>query len=220
MTPETLASLTPYKDGVIAQLLSSELHSNPYTRGTDSFVYWARGWLDGWAYSKGQRLGELYEYVSKIAKELDRTVAKTVNHMAETETPKKRVKPYIVDVQFKRASGYDSSIYSYLCDLPNLYVDDYVIVDSPIDGFCVVRVVAVYPRKTKKASKWIVCKVDATQYNERKVREQRVEEIRKEIAKRKKRAEERITVEWLKTNDPSSKDLFDELESLDADVYA
>ncbi len=70
--------------------------------------------------------------------------------------------------------------YSYLCEDPSVAEGSHVVVDSPRDGYVVVKVVEV-AALTGKAYKHIVCKVEDVAYLERAEKLRKAEELLAEL---------------------------------------
>lgn len=81
-------------------------------------------------------------------------------------------------IRVKFLHGYQE--YSYLWDGAHKFsVGDPAVVDSPKDGFVVVRVTEILEGNADvKANKFIVCPIDVVGYNERKAKVKRLAEIK------------------------------------------
>ena len=122
------------------------------------------------------------------------------------------MKRSIVNVVFKTATRE----YSYLTDL-DLSEGDYVVVDTP-NGFEVVKVVGtrgITSNQCAKASKWIVQKIDVTDYEAKKATRVIIQEIKNKLKQRKDDMEEIMLYKKLANTDPEIGALIKELESLD-----
>lgn len=120
-----------------------------------------------------------------------------------------------VSVQFKGAgSVYSGSYYSYLTDLP-LKPGDEVIVDSPSCGFVAVKVHAILGELNDgKATKWIVQKIDPTQYKARQEAERRKAVLVAKLKAIEKSVEETSRYHYLAAVSPEAAKLIEELKNL------
>lgn len=121
----------------------------------------------------------------------------------------------IVAVQFKGAGkDYNSQRYSYLTDLP-LKIGDEVIVDSPSSGLVVVKVASVlaeYPHNS--ATKWVVQKVDRSEYDRREEDRRRKIVIETKLKAIEKEVEASYKYKYLAAVSPEAAELIRELESI------
>lgn len=125
----------------------------------------------------------------------------------------------------------NETIYSYHSDIPDLKVDDFVIVASPrnrswdetrffsqeLQGYpVVVRVVNIQPtlKDVTKANKWIIQKLDVDAYVRRLALEQQVDILRHRINEEKKKALELAELAKLRDLNPTLGALIDELAAL------
>ena len=119
--------------------------------------------------------------------------------------------PNVVQVKFK---GYVSSEYSYLTDL-DLKVNDQVIVDSPRDGYVVVVVTKVSgPLEGTKATKWIVQKVDDTEYKRKEEARRKKAVIETKLRAIEKQLESTMKFEYLAKMSPEAARLLEELREI------
>lgn len=121
----------------------------------------------------------------------------------------------IVAVQFKGAGkDYNSQRYSYHTDLP-LKIGDEVIVDSPSSGLVVVKVVAVSGNYDgTSASKWVVQKVDRSEYDRREEERRRKVVIETKLRAIEKEVEASYKYKYLAAVSPEAAELIRELESI------
>lgn len=89
---------------------------------------------------------------------------------------------------------------------------EFVVVDSPSNGYVVVEV-KVVKSISAAATKWVVCKVDDSQYRERLAKAKRATEIKGILDKKLKEMEEILKYELL-AKDSSVAALIKELKSL------
>ncbi len=88
----------------------------------------------------------------------------------------------------------------------------YVVVDSPYNGYTVVKVVKTVLEG--KATKAVVAVVDDKQYLEYQKNEARRQAIVKELEKLAKREDEKLKYRWLAQNNAEASALLNELERL------
>lgn len=119
--------------------------------------------------------------------------------------------PNVVQVKFK---GYVSAEYSYLTDL-DLKVNDQVIVDSPRDGYVVVVVTKVCgPLEGTKATKWIIQRVDDTEYKRKEEARRRKSVIETKLRAIEKQLESTMKFEYLAKMSPEAARLLEELKEI------
>lgn len=118
----------------------------------------------------------------------------------------------IVSVQF---NGVGQE-YSYIFDLSDdVKAGDYVVVDSPYNGFVTAKVKSVSTSLTGgKATKYVVDYVDMSAYRSRIEAEQRAAEIKKLLAKKLKAFEEVAIYKMLAESDKEAAKLIKELQSI------
>lgn len=121
----------------------------------------------------------------------------------------------IVAVRFKGSSNiYCGSAYHYLTDLP-LKVGDEVIVDSPSQGLVVVSVSALFvDHSSTKATKWVVQKVDRSEYDRREEERRRKIVIETKLKAIEKEVEASYKYKYLAAVSPEAAELIKELESI------
>ena len=117
-----------------------------------------------------------------------------------------------VKVMFDHA--YDTRTYSYKCHDDSVEKGDQVVVDTPNGDSEVVEVVDVIDGVSKTATKWIVCKVDRTEYAKRLAKEQRKREIKEILDDEKKKMDELLVYKMLAENNPAMEALLNELKEL------
>lgn len=121
----------------------------------------------------------------------------------------------IVAVCFKgTGANYAGSVYHYLTDLP-LKKGDEVIVDTPSGGLTVVKVAAVLAdNSVTKATKWVVQKVDRTEYDRREEERRRKIVIETKLKAIEKEVEASYKYKYLAAVSPEAAELIKELESI------
>lgn len=118
----------------------------------------------------------------------------------------------IVNVQFKGVGQEYAYIFALSDDVKS---GDYVVVDSPYDGFVTARVKSVSTSLTGgKATKYVAAYVDLSAYNARKEAEQRAAEIKKVLSKKLKAFEEAAIFKMLATYDDEAASLLKELQDI------
>lgn len=120
--------------------------------------------------------------------------------------------PLIVGVTFDTSSR----IYSYFSDDLSIQIGDRAVVESPHDGYTLVRVVSVGDtiEGLEKAYKYLVCKIDDSAYLARKAKDREIALLRIKLEKEKKLAEERKVLESLREVSPEAAEIVDKLEKL------
>lgn len=116
-----------------------------------------------------------------------------------------------VIVQF--INSYSSQGYEYFYpDEWNLNVGDRVVVDSPSSGYVTAKVITFNQRG--KASKWLVQKVDDTEYKARKAKEEERQKILKELDKIDKKVKEEQKYQYLANISPEAALLLNQLNRI------
>jgi len=118
-------------------------------------------------------------------------------------------------VRFNRSGpqyGVPKDYEYYIPDDLVLVEGDSVVVDSPIDGYTVTKVVST--KLQGKASKSIVCKVDDVAYKARIEADKERAAIFKELEKISKQVEESTKYQYLAKMSPAAAELLRKLESL------
>ena len=102
-------------------------------------------------------------------------------------------------VLVKFSEGYSDKLYNYMYEGVALQSNDHVVVDSPYGGYKVAVVASVTddPVANSKATKWIVCKVDDTEYKERAQRQARKLELEKALRKSMEKALSKMQFEQM-----------------------
>ena len=106
--------------------------------------------------------------------------------------------------------------YSYIFDLSNdVAVGDYVVVDSPYNGFVTAKVCSVKTSLTGgKATKYVVDYVDVSAHNARIEAQKRAEGIKKALAKKLKAFQEAQCYQLLAQSDQEAAQLIEELNQI------
>jgi hypothetical protein len=124
----------------------------------------------------------------------------------------------VVSVKFPNTNPYNNpnKTYAYSTDVEEIAVGDTVVVESPSSGFTCVKVTAIDESDTAvtKATKWVVCKVDAETYKARVEREKRKGVILAKLAKIQKEILERDMFSQLAALDTDAAKLVEELKNL------
>lgn len=116
-----------------------------------------------------------------------------------------------VIVQF--INSYSSQGYEYFYpDEWNLNVGDRVVVDSPSSGYVTAKVITF--NQKGKASKWLVQKVDDTEYKARKAKEEERQKILKELDKIDKKVKEEQKYQYLANISPEAALLLNQLNRI------
>lgn len=118
-----------------------------------------------------------------------------------------------VEVKFTN-KPYDEKSYHYLTDL-DVSEGQKVVVDSPSDGYVTVKVIKVYVGEcSKRATKYIVCKIDDKDYLARIEKDKLKAKIVAKLEDKKKQIEEEAIWKYLADQDPEAAELFKQLKSL------
>jgi hypothetical protein len=119
-------------------------------------------------------------------------------------------------VSVKFATDYAHKAYAYMTDISDVAVGDTVVVESPHSGFTCVKVTAIDESATAvtKATKWVVCKVDAEAYRARVEREKQKGVILAKLLKIQKEVLERDMFSQLAALDPEAATLVEQLKNL------
>lgn len=113
----------------------------------------------------------------------------------------------VVSVVFDNYSkSYDYNVDFEAC------VGDYVVVDSPMNGYVVVEVKSV-KAISAAATEWVVCKVDDSEYKARIAKAKRAVEIKALLDKKLKEMEDVLKYEMLAKDDFAAS-LIKELKTL------
>lgn len=126
----------------------------------------------------------------------------------------------IVSVKFPHNNSYgrtvNSKTYAYSTDVEDIEVGDTVVVESPSSGYTCVKVVGIddSPVAVSKSTKWVVCKVDDTNYKDRLEREKQKGVLIAKLQKLQKEVMERNQFEELAKLDPEAAKLVEELKNL------
>lgn len=100
----------------------------------------------------------------------------------------------------------------------SLKAGDHVVVDSPSSGPTVVEVVEVNPT-SGRGTKFVMSKVDLTEYNNNKQREERAKLIQADIEREKKKAKEKKEALELAPFNPKLTALLKELDDLESQGF-
>lgn len=118
-----------------------------------------------------------------------------------------------VEVKFTN-KPYDEKTYHYLTDLV-VNEGEKVVVDSPSDGYVTVKITKVYVGEcSKRATKYVVCKIDDKEYLARIEKDKLKAKIVAKLEDKKKQIEEEAIWKYLADQDPEAAALFKELKSL------
>ena len=106
--------------------------------------------------------------------------------------------------------------YAYLADIEGLAVGDVVVVDTPSNGFQCVTVVSLEEtaETIAAASKWVVCKVDVSAYNQRLANIEKRKVLTAKLKKMQQEALEADQFALLVKLNPDAAALVEELKSL------
>ena len=106
-----------------------------------------------------------------------------------------------------------SNLYDYIYDLSApVKVGDNLVVDSPYSGLAIVKVVSI---KETGGTKYVVAKIDLTEYEERQAKLAKVKKLRTELDKKMKSLESTLKYQMLANLDPEARVLIDELRKLE-----
>lgn len=105
--------------------------------------------------------------------------------------------------------------YSYKTNLTDLQQGDLVIV--PTRDTFKIGTFEEYMEEDSKATRWLVSKVDFTEYNSILEKEKKLKEIKDKMDKRKETLEQKAIYKMMAESDPSMKDLLMEYEQLEGD---
>ena len=106
-----------------------------------------------------------------------------------------------------------SQSYNYLYDLnAPIAVGDHVIVDSPYNGLCAVKVIEI---KESGGTKYVVAKVDLTEYEEKQRKREEAKKVKAELDKRMKAMESTLKYQLLASIDPTAAELIEQLNRLE-----
>lgn len=119
-------------------------------------------------------------------------------------------------ISVKFTDGYSDKVYAYLTEDESIKNDDAVVVDSPNGGYKVVRVVSVEEtvESVTKASKWIVQRVDDTEYKERIAKEKRKAVLEVKLAKAVEEARKKVDYNELAKLNPEIAKMVEEMNSI------
>lgn len=107
-------------------------------------------------------------------------------------------------------------VYSYLSSFKSMK-GTHVVVNAPSSGYTVVNVVEdslIADLLVHKATKWVVCNVDTSEYLKRAEKEKRIETLKSSIQKMKNEIDSREIMEFYAKKNKSFKALLEELDSL------
>lgn len=111
--------------------------------------------------------------------------------------------------------------YAYFTDIEDLKVLDKVVVcvsNNKLKVVTVSCIEGIEEYKGRKAHSWVVCKIDVTAHTEKIAKQKKVQEIRNQIAERKKQVEEMAVLKLLAESDDNMKDLLVQLAELDSEA--
>lgn len=121
----------------------------------------------------------------------------------------------VARVCFSKNNTHDVRLYDYyVANELDVEKGDHVIVETPLEGYQVVKVEDVVNSETVKATKWIVDKVDLTAYNARIEREKQRKEIAGVLEKKLKAQSEIERFNALAASDPEAAELLKKLKDL------
>lgn len=116
-----------------------------------------------------------------------------------------------VHVQFPGNAFRD---YSYMCKFDNVKAGDHAIVDTPTEGYKVVKVVRVLEQPDKAAVKQVVQLVDDRDYRAVKEKEDRKKEVVKALEAKLKEYQKNELFEFLAAYDNHAAELVKQLKQI------
>ena len=110
-----------------------------------------------------------------------------------------------------------STTYSYACFDSNISVDDIVVVKTGHHGFSLAKVVLIPNEEDMREvhhDREVVCRVDFSKFNARVEARKRATELKREMEKHMREAQELALYEMLAEKDPTLKTMLEEYKAL------
>lgn len=107
--------------------------------------------------------------------------------------------------------------YSHACYDPEIKEGDLVVVNTGHHGFALANVVSIPDEEHKREVQFgreVICRVDTSKFNARVEARKRVAELKREMEKRMREAQELALYEMLAEKDPTLKGMLDEYKSI------
>lgn len=128
------------------------------------------------------------------------------------------MKMQIVGVIFNdTASKYYQRVYDFKSFDESLTVNDLVVVDT-CNGFGIGRIARIMPdyseANLKKATKEVICKVDTTAWNNRKLKAEKLASLKRQMDKHVAKMQANAMYEICAAGDPEMKALLDTYKAL------
>lgn len=122
----------------------------------------------------------------------------------------------VAEVEF--IDNPNSGKYFYALFDNSIEVEDTVVVSTGHHGFALAKIVAIHTeegyKKEVKYNREVVCRVDFSNFNHRRMAVKRVSELRIEMEHRIREAQELALYEALAEKDPTLKGMLDEYKIL------
>ena len=107
--------------------------------------------------------------------------------------------------------------YSHACYDPEIKEGDLVVVNTGHHGFALANVVSIPDEENKREVQFgreVICRVDTSKFNARVEARKRVAELKREMEKRMREAQELALYEMLAEKDPTLKGMLDEYKAI------
>lgn len=122
------------------------------------------------------------------------------------------MKTVLVTFKSKAPWGVNKEYEYYVPDDMDVKEGDELVVDSPSEGYTVVKVVSL--KLQGKATKRIVCKVDDEEYKREIERDKQRKALLLELEKLDKKLKEESKYEYLRSISPEAAELINKLERI------
>lgn len=107
-----------------------------------------------------------------------------------------------------------NTTYTYACFDPDITAGDIVVVNTGHHGFALAKVVLITEEGEVQFNREVVCRVDFSEFNARKEAVKRATELKREMEKRMREAQELALYEMLAEKDPTLKTMLEEYKAL------
>lgn len=107
--------------------------------------------------------------------------------------------------------------YSHACYDPEIKEGDLVVVNTGHHGFALANVVSIPDEEQKREVQFgreVICRVDTSKFNARVEARKRASELKREMEKRMREAQEIALYEMLAEKDPTLKGMLDEYKAI------
>ena len=107
-----------------------------------------------------------------------------------------------------------NTTYLYACFDPDITAGDIVVVNTGHHGFALAKVVLIADEGEVQFNREVVCRVDFSKFNARKEAVRRAVELKRDMDKRLREAQELALYEMLAEKDPTLKTMLEEYKAI------